>query len=72
MSKNVVQPEEPRSMGVEFWIRKATRARSHIHASTRTPTEIYNACCFSTATMIRERVYMLRYTYIACLVELYT
>ena len=39
----------------------STRGNTHTH------TQIY-IYCFSTATMIRERALMLRYTYIACLV----
>ena len=41
-----------------------TRARAHTH----THTQICNIYCFFTATMLRERASMLRYTYIACLV----
>jgi hypothetical protein len=40
-----------------------TRVRSLTHA------EKYNIYCFSTTTMIRECASMLRYTYIACLVN---
>jgi hypothetical protein len=38
-----------------------------MHARTRTRTQA-RSCCFSTATMIRERASLLRYTYTACLV----
>ena len=50
-------------------------AHAHAHALgtrkyTRAHTEAqrYNIYYFSTATMIRERASMLRYTYIVCLV----
>jgi hypothetical protein len=49
-------------------------ARMHMHtpmrrAPTRTHAhrQICNTYCFSTATVIRERASLLRYTYIACL-----
>ena len=40
-----------------------THARAHMHTQTS------NIYCFSTATMIREHVSILRYAYIACLVS---
>ena len=48
------------------------RLSSHIHARThaRTHRPISNTCCFSTVAMIRERASVLRYTYIAPLVNL--
>jgi hypothetical protein len=59
-------------------ISKATCTYAHAHAyapghsharmHARAHTQICNTYCFSTATMIRERVSMLRFTYIACLV----
>ena len=42
-------------------------ARMRMH--TRTHRPISNTYCFSTATMIRERASLLRYTYIVCLVK---
>ena len=45
--------------------------RMHTRASAHTLTEIRNIYCFSTATMIRERALLLRYTYIVCLVRNY-
>jgi hypothetical protein len=46
------------------------RARIHIctHAHACTYRPISNTYCFSTATMLRERSSLLRYTYIACFV----
>jgi hypothetical protein len=45
-------------------------APTHTHARTRTHTDrqTCNIPCFSTATVIRERASLLRYTYIACLI----
>ena len=43
-----------------------TRPSTHTHAHTYTP--ISNTDCFSTATVIRERDSVLRYTYIGCFV----
>jgi hypothetical protein len=46
----------------------------HMHVSgthARAHTKMCNICCFSTATMIRERASMLRYTYNVCLVCMY-
>jgi hypothetical protein len=40
-------------------------ARTHAHAWTHRPVSNGPTCCFSTATMIRERASLLRYTYIA-------
>jgi hypothetical protein len=48
-------------------IHTPTRQSIDMHARTHRP--ISNTYCFSTATMIRERASMLRYTYIACLVS---
>ena len=49
-----------------------THAHAHTQHSTRTKarthTQICNIYCFSTATMIRERASVLRFTYIVCLV----
>ena len=57
---------------VACWISKATRTRMHTPTSpgirTHAHAGICNSYCFSSATMIRERVSILRYTYIACLV----
>jgi hypothetical protein len=44
------------------------RVRVSIHACTH--WQICNTYCFSTATVIRERALVLRYTFIACLVFL--
>jgi hypothetical protein len=41
--------------------------RTNARAYTHTHTQICNIYCFSTAVMIRERVSMLRYTYVSCL-----
>jgi cyclophilin family peptidyl-prolyl cis-trans isomerase len=49
----------------------STRPGTHMHARAHTRTSRSNACCFLTATMFRERASMLRYTYIACLVQTY-
>jgi hypothetical protein len=48
------------------------RARAHarVHSRAHTSTQLCNIYCFSTATMIRERALMLRYTYIVCLLTL--
>ena len=47
-------------------------ARTRTHPGNRTDasahTQICNASCVSTATMIRKRASLLRYTCIACLV----
>ena len=43
---------------------------AHARSSMRTHTQICNTYCFSTATTIRYRVSVLRYTYIACVVSL--
>ena len=61
------------------WISKATCTHAHVQSTrsgtytyvrtrTRTHRQICNTYRFSTATIIREIVLMLRYTYIACLV----
>ena len=42
--------------------RACTRPRARAHA--RKHTQISNICCFSTATIIRERASVLRHTYI--------
>jgi hypothetical protein len=47
---------------------------THMHARTRTHAhtdQLSDTSCFSTATMIRERASILRYTYIARLVSFY-
>ena len=43
-----------------------SHARTHTYACTHRP--ISNTYSFSTATVIRQRALMLRYTYIACLI----
>ena len=45
------------------------RAYTHTHAHTHTQRQTCNSDCFSTATTIRERASVLRYTYIACVVS---
>jgi hypothetical protein len=45
---------------ITCWISKATCTHTH--------TQICNTYCFSATTIIRERAWLLRYTYIACLV----
>ena len=49
-----------------------TRPGNHMHARTskHTHTPICNSYCFSTATIVRERASLLRYTDIACLVSI--
>jgi hypothetical protein len=60
---------------VACWISKATstHAYAHVHVPwhphTHTRRQTCYSDCFSTATMIRERASVLRYTYIACLVS---
>ena len=44
-------------------------ALEHKHAHAHTHTRICNIYRFSTATIIRERASILRYTYIVCLVS---
>jgi hypothetical protein len=70
---------------VQCWISKVTctharactHAPGHKHESacarahTHTHTQIYNIYCFSTAAVIRERISILRYTDILCLVSLF-
>ena len=55
------------------WIRlhALMRMQTPTYPHARTHRPISNAYCFSTATMIRERASLLRYTrtYIACLVK---
>jgi hypothetical protein len=48
-------------------MRTPTCPGTHAHACTHRP--ISSTYCFSTATMIRERASVLRYTYIVCLVS---
>ena len=43
-------------------------SRPHARLPTRTHGPVINTYCFSTATMIRERASVLRYTNVACLV----
>ena len=47
-----------------------TRMHTYMYPGTHTHTHphtlISNTYCFSTATIIRERAFVLRYTYIAC------
>ena len=44
--------------------RACTHSRARVHARTRTDTQICDVYCFFTAKMIRERAFLLRYTYI--------
>ena len=53
---------------VACWKNKAICASGYSHACTHRHRPVSNTCCFSTATMIRERASVLRYTYIACVV----
>ena len=76
MSKNLLESERPLMTirrRVACWISKATHAWAHSlpcsHTHTHTHTEICNIYCFLTATMIRERVSVLRCTFIVCLVS---
>jgi hypothetical protein len=48
--------------------RPSTRTYAHTHTHTHTHTQICNIYCFSTATIIRELVSMLRKSHIACLI----
>jgi hypothetical protein len=50
--------------------RSCTHIQSRKHAHACTHRSISNTYCFSTATMIRETASMLRFTYIACLVNI--
>ena len=43
------------------------RVRTRTYARTHRP--VSNTCCFCTAAMIHERLAMLRFTYIACIVS---
>jgi hypothetical protein len=54
----------------EGYMHTHARVRT-LHARTHTHRQIHNTYCFSTATMIRERTSVLRYTYTVCLVLLY-
>jgi hypothetical protein len=53
------------------WISKATYTPTRLGTRTRAGihTQICNIYCFSTATMIRERASLLRFTCIACLIS---
>ena len=70
MSKNVVDPPGATKdvtvwrIRVACWISKATYTYARAH------TRICNVYCFSTATIICERVSVLRFTYIICLIFL--
>ena len=82
MSENMVEPDEPQiTSKYEAYALHAGYARLHARSAytrprARAPTlkhahaqaEICNSYCFSSATMIRERASMLRYTYLVCLV----
>jgi hypothetical protein len=48
-----------------------THMLTHAHAHAREHSPIFNTYCFSTATMIHEQASRLRYTYIACLVDIH-
>jgi hypothetical protein len=56
-------------------VRLYARTRTHTptrpgnHAHARTHISICDTYCFPTATMIRARASVLRYTYTVCLVE---
>jgi hypothetical protein len=64
MSKNVVEPERPQ-MTSQYGASIYLLDKQHY---THTRRKISNNYCFSTATMVRQRASVLRYTYIACLV----
>jgi hypothetical protein len=51
-------------------VRVTARTHASAHACTHWPRS--NTYCFSTATVIRERASVWRYTYIACLVTCYS
>ena len=51
--------------------RACARSRARVPARTHAHKPVSNKYCFSTAAMIRERASMLRYTYIAGLVDYY-
>ena len=57
-----------------IYARACTRPLARAHARTearqRAHTQMYNIYCLSTATIIRKRDLVLRYTYIFCLVSL--
>ena len=74
MSKNMVGPERPQMeiwRRAACWVIKATHAQAHAHARapTHARTEVCNTYYFPRQQWLRERASMLRYTYIACLVE---
>jgi hypothetical protein len=77
MSKNMAKPDRPQMAiwrHVACWISKATRAQTHSSNRWPTPTppthtHTRDTYGFSTATMTRERVSVLRYTYISCLIS---
>jgi hypothetical protein len=67
------------NMAYTFWMldkqgythaQSHTTGHPHAHVGTHTHRQIRNTYCFSTATIIRERGSVLRYTYIFCLVFL--
>jgi hypothetical protein len=70
LSKNVVVPERPQ-MASQYGAYELHAGYARLHtqtrSGTRTHTQICNTYCFSTATMIRVRASLVRYTYIACL-----
>ena len=59
MSKNVAEPEGPQITILRIrgacWVSKATRTRQYPRARTHIRRQIFNTCCFSTATMSCER-----------------
>jgi hypothetical protein len=66
MSKNMIRAATKNvitwRIRVACWISKATRTRMYTPTRPHT-TQICDIYCFSTATKIRERASMLRYTY---------
>jgi hypothetical protein len=80
LSKNLVQPEAADIVApVAYWTSKTTRFQKHIRAysptstHTRARTHKYLILiAFPRQQWFRERVLVLRYTYSACLVQLFS
>jgi len=72
MWKNIAEGGRPQMtiwrMRISCWIAKVTPLPPHTHTHTHKLT-ICNNYCFSTETMLQERVSMLPDMYIACLVS---
>jgi hypothetical protein len=69
MSKNMMETEGPQ-MTSQDGAYALHAGYTRLHARTRTGfhRQICNTYCFPTAAVIRERVSVLRYTYIVCIV----